>query len=65
MKFSIKDLVTFAEEILNGKLHFLYSEFREHQCTFLPFHNATFPYFAIHVINCSKQKYQSFTKPCR
>ena len=25
MKFSIKDLVTFIEEILNGKLHFLYS----------------------------------------
>ena len=24
MKFSIKDLVTFTEEILNGKLHFLY-----------------------------------------
>ena len=26
MKFSIKDLVTFTEEILNGKLHFLCSE---------------------------------------
>ena len=25
MKFSIKDLVTFTEEILNGKLHFLCS----------------------------------------
>ena len=25
IKFSIKDLVTFTEEILNGKLHFLYS----------------------------------------
>ena len=23
MKFSIKDLITFTEEILNGKLHFL------------------------------------------
>ena len=27
MKFSIKDLVTFTEEILNGKLHFLCSVF--------------------------------------
>ena len=27
MKFSIKDLVIFTEEILNGKLYFLYSEF--------------------------------------
>ena len=26
MKFSIKDLVTFTEEILNGKLHFLFSD---------------------------------------
>ena len=26
IKFSIKDLVTFTEEILNGKLHFLCSE---------------------------------------
>ena len=26
MKFSIKDLVTFTEEIPNGKLHFLCSE---------------------------------------
>ena len=25
MKVSIKDLVTFTEEILNGKLHFLWS----------------------------------------
>ena len=28
MKFSIKDFFTFTEEILNGKLHFLYSERR-------------------------------------
>ena len=27
MKFSIKDLVTFTEEILNGKLYFLCSVF--------------------------------------
>ena len=26
MKFSIKDIFTFTEKILNGKLHFLYSE---------------------------------------
>ena len=26
MKFSITDLVTFTEEILNGKLHFLNSD---------------------------------------
>ena len=26
MKFSIKDLFTFTEEILNGKLHLLWSE---------------------------------------
>ena len=26
MKFFIKDSVTFTEEILNGKFHFLYSE---------------------------------------
>ena len=25
MKFSIKDLVTFIEEILNGEIHFLWS----------------------------------------
>ena len=29
MKFSIKDLVTFTEEILNGKLHFLCSVYEQ------------------------------------
>ena len=33
MKFSIKDLVIFTEEILNGKLHFLYSEKRLYRVT--------------------------------
>ena len=28
MNFSIKDLVTFTEEILNGKLHFSCSEYQ-------------------------------------
>ena len=38
MKFSIKDfadLVTFTEEILNGKLHFLCSSSFEEQTTHL------------------------------
>ena len=26
MRFSVTDLITFTEEILNGKLHFLYSD---------------------------------------
>ena len=29
MKFSIKELVTSTEEILNGKLHFLFSEYEK------------------------------------
>ena len=34
IKFSIKDLVTFTEEILNGKLHFLCSDVFGHLLIF-------------------------------
>ena len=36
------DLVTFTDEILNGKLHFLYSEFAWHFANLLPINSNIF-----------------------